>query len=180
MLLEVKSSDQYVNILSILRGETVNIQYKYLEERKSIFCRILSRRCHARGAREREHLHQVDPREASPVNGISVVFEKVPEAESHSGVVISRELGGADNGLAEDGRFKQLLICDSVQRRPVESLERSEGIGAPLASVASTALPRRVASALTTCKLTGCGLRRLGVLRRREVSRREARQACVS
>ena len=42
MLLGVKISDQYVNILSILRGKVVNIQYQYLEEQESIFIQILS------------------------------------------------------------------------------------------------------------------------------------------
>ena len=41
MLFEVKISDQYVNILSILRGKAVNIQYQYLEGRESIFIQIL-------------------------------------------------------------------------------------------------------------------------------------------
>ena len=42
MLLEVKISDQYLNILSILRGKSVNSQYQYLEGRESIFLKSLS------------------------------------------------------------------------------------------------------------------------------------------
>ena len=42
VLLEVKISDQYVNILSILRGELDNTQYQYLEGRESIFLMILT------------------------------------------------------------------------------------------------------------------------------------------
>ena len=42
MLFGVKISDQYVNILSILRGKAVNIQYQYLEKQESIFIQILS------------------------------------------------------------------------------------------------------------------------------------------
>ena len=42
MLFEVKISDQYVNILSILRGKPVNIQYQYLEGRESIFLMSLT------------------------------------------------------------------------------------------------------------------------------------------
>ena len=45
MLLEVKISDQYLNILSILRGDAVNNQYKYLQGRESIFLVILSCHC---------------------------------------------------------------------------------------------------------------------------------------
>ena len=42
MLFEVKISDQYVNILSILRGKAVNIQYQYLEGRESMFIQSLT------------------------------------------------------------------------------------------------------------------------------------------
>jgi len=44
VLLEVRISDQYVNILSILRGDAVNNQYQYLQGRESIFpdCLTLS------------------------------------------------------------------------------------------------------------------------------------------
>ena len=42
MLLEVKISDQYLNILSILRGKSVNSQYQYLEGRESIFLMSLN------------------------------------------------------------------------------------------------------------------------------------------
>ena len=44
VLLEVKISDQYVNILSILRDEADNTQYQYLEGRESTFIMILIRK----------------------------------------------------------------------------------------------------------------------------------------
>ena len=42
VLLEVKISDQYVNILSILRGDALNNQYQYLQGRESIFLDCLT------------------------------------------------------------------------------------------------------------------------------------------
>ena len=50
LAVEVKISDQYVNILSILRGKAVNIQYQYLEGRESIFIQSLSLRTRPRRA----------------------------------------------------------------------------------------------------------------------------------